>query len=763
MEFKSHPARRVIRAFLLTASIILVSSHALAQSNVNVRVMAANLNGNTQSYQPFAIRIFQGTKPDVVAIQEFNYTSTNGLGVNTPAAMREMIDTAFGTNFYYYREPFTGNGDIPNGIISRYPILTNASWPDTVQTSPNRGFAWAQIDLPGTNDLYIVSVHLLTSSASNRKAETDNLKVLMQANFPANAWIVVAGDFNADPRTEACVTDYNGYLTDFPIPVDQNGNSNTSMARSTPHDYVLPSLTFTNFETPTVMPSRSFPSGQVFDSRVYTPLTDVTPVLIDDSSNAQHMAVMKDFLIPVSGVTNPPTTNAPSITAQPQSQTVSPGSNVTFTVTASGTAPLAYQWLFNNTNIAGATTNSYIVTNAQTTNAGNYSVTVTNIAGSITSSNAVLTVSNTPPSITTQPQSQNVNAGASPNFTVVAAGTAPLSYQWFLGSTNIPGATTNSYTRSNVQTNDAGNYFVLVTNIAGSVTSLVATLTVQQVIVLTNQAVIAQWNFNSVTPDGSSSTGSTTPSIGSGTALLVGGVVINSSGFAGGDTNLDPAFTTDNTAWNTTAYPASTSANKTAGAQFAVSTAGKQNIAISWSQQSSKTGGKYFRLQYSTNNGTGFADFSTAATMTLATNFYAFTNSLASAPGVNNNPNFVFRIVGEFESTVIGSANANYVAAQPGSTYATTGTTRFDMVTVSGTSIITSSPATAAILSAPVFSGGQFQMLVTGTASSNYVVQVTTNLAPANWVGQFTNSSPFSFTDASLTLPQKFYRAIVQP
>ena len=52
---------------------------AFAQSNVTVRVMAANLNGNTQSYQPFALRIFQGTKPDVVCIQEFNYTSTNGL------------------------------------------------------------------------------------------------------------------------------------------------------------------------------------------------------------------------------------------------------------------------------------------------------------------------------------------------------------------------------------------------------------------------------------------------------------------------------------------------------------------------------------------------------------------------------------------------------------------------------------------------------------------------------------------------------------
>ncbi|HKI69827.1 MAG TPA: hypothetical protein VKA67_09575, partial [Verrucomicrobiae bacterium] len=99
--------------------------------------MAANLNGNTQSYQPFATRIFQGLKPDVVCIQEFNYNN------DTPADIRSMVDTAFGTNFVYYREPYTGSGDIPNGIISRYPIIDSGSWLDTVQSQPNRGFAWA--------------------------------------------------------------------------------------------------------------------------------------------------------------------------------------------------------------------------------------------------------------------------------------------------------------------------------------------------------------------------------------------------------------------------------------------------------------------------------------------------------------------------------------------------------------------------------------------------------------------------------------------
>ena len=751
MMSKSHPARQILPVFFLFSLFVgnvLVPSPTFAQSNVNVRVMAANLNGNTQSYQPFALRIFQGLKPDVVAIQEFNYTSTNGLGANTAAAFREMIDTAFGTGFVYYREPFNNSGDIPNGIISRWPILAAGSWADAQQSQPNRGFAWAQIQLPGTNALYIVSVHLLTSSAPARSAEASALQTLIQSNFPADAWVILAGDFNTDSRTESTtMTTCDSYLSDFPVPVDNLGNSDTSQNRNHPHDYVLPSFAFTNFETATVFPSQSFPSGLVFDSAVYTPLSDVPPVLSGDSANAQHMAVMKDFSIPGGG----PVTNPPAITAQPQSQGIATGNSVTFSVTATGASPLSYQWLFNSTNISGATTNPLVIANVQLTNAGNYSVIITNPAGSA-SSNAVLAVTNAPPSISTQPQSQSVLAGQTATFSVTAGGTLPLNYQWRLGGTNLSGATTNPFVLADVQPTNAGDYSVVITNIAGSVTSSVAALT----ILFTNPVVFAQWNFNSVPADGSSATGSTSPSVGSGTATAIGGVAAS---FVGGDTTLDPAGSTDNTAWTTITYPASTANNKSAGVQFAFSTVGIQNIVISWSQRSSNTGGKYFRLQYSTN-GTSFADFPSAVTVT--TSFTAFSNSLASIPGVNNNSNFAFRIVAEFESTAANTANTNYVAA--GTSYATTGTSRFDMVTVSGTSIITNStPAAAAILSAPVISAGQFQMLVTGTAGSNYVVLAATNLAPANWVLQFTNASPFTFTDANLTAPQKFYRAVVQP
>src|SRR6185503_17835584 len=118
--------------------------------------------------------------------------------------------------------------------------------------------------------------------------------------------------------------------------------------------------------------------------------------------------------------------------------------------------------------------------NVQTSQAGNYVVVVANGAGSITSAVAQLTVNAVavPPSITTQPQSQTVNAGANVNFSVVATGSAPLSYQWRKDNVNIGGATLASLSLNNVQTSQAGNYTVVVTNSGGSITSAVAQLTV---------------------------------------------------------------------------------------------------------------------------------------------------------------------------------------------------------------------------------------------------------------------------------------------
>lgn len=678
------------------------------QTNLTLRIMAANLTSGGPTYQTAGLNILKGLKPDIVAIQEFNY------GNNSAADFRHMLDTTFGTNFVYYRE---SGYSIPNGIISRFPIRAAGSWDDSLV--PDRGFAWARLDVPGSNDLYVVSVHLYSSgSASDRNQEAQALKNLISANFPANAWVVVAGDFNTATRSEAAVSTFKTFLSDNPIPTDaeSGGKMETNEPRNKPYDYVLPSHSFATNFVPTVLPSRVFSNGLVFDSAVYTPLSDVAPVAPGDShvSGMQHMAVVKDFNITYT-ITNA-WPDAPFIITQPASQIAAPGSDVAFSVAASGAGALHYQWRFGAANLAGATTSMLALTNVQSGQAGDYSVVITNFAGSVTSAPASLTIA-AAPVIVAQPESQTVAPGQSAVFTVTATGTMPLFYQWRFNGLPLPGATGSSYTRANVQPGDAGNYSVVITNLAGSVVSTEALLTVA----VASGHIIAQWNFNSPTPDGQTTTGTLTPSIGSGTASYIGGTKAPGSGeFAKGSAK-DPQ-TSDNSAWNTSSYPAATIGNKTAGTLFTVSTVGWQDISIAWDQRPSSTGSKYMRLRYTTN-GADFIDFPTGISV-ARDDWESKTNSLGTLAGANNNPDFAFQIVAEFESTATGAGGNNYVAAKSGSTYAPGGTVRFDMVTVTGLPIPVSVPPTitAPPVSQRVQQGADatFSVLATGTAPLSY-------------------------------------------
>ncbi len=171
----------------------------------------------------------------------------------------------------------------------------------------------------------------------------------------------------------------------------------------------------------------------------------------------------------------------PRIVAQPQSRTVTVGNTVSFSVTASGTGPLSYQWLLDGVNLAGATASSLTLNNIQMSQAGGYSVVVANAIDSVTSDPATLTVNPPPPgppAIISITGSQTVNAGANAGFTVVASGTAPLSYQWRLNHADLAGENNSTISFSPAQVSNSGNYDVVVTNPGGSVTSAVVSLTV---------------------------------------------------------------------------------------------------------------------------------------------------------------------------------------------------------------------------------------------------------------------------------------------
>ena len=173
----------------------------------------------------------------------------------------------------------------------------------------------------------------------------------------------------------------------------------------------------------------------------------------------------------------------PLITAQPASQTNIANTTATFSVAVSSLSALSYQWQKNSTNlvnggkISGATNSTLTITSVSDNDAAIYLVTITNLAGSTTSSNAALTVID-PPGITAQPLGQRIMLGGYVSFSVSVSNPPPLHYQWRFNAANLLNATNATYAIQAVAATNTGNYSVVVTNLAGSVTSSNALLTV---------------------------------------------------------------------------------------------------------------------------------------------------------------------------------------------------------------------------------------------------------------------------------------------
>ena len=179
-------------------------------------------------------------------------------------------------------------------------------------------------------------------------------------------------------------------------------------------------------------------------------------------------------------VTTTITISAPVIMTQPVSEHVCTGSGILLTVDASYAT--SYQWNLNGAPIPGATSASYTVATAAAANAGNYSVTVSNGISSVTSSVAKVEVGS---SITSNPTSLSLHPAQTALFSVAGQGIGTLSYQWFQipqgGTTgvSIAGATSPSYVTPAVDaTYDGSQYYAVVTDTCGPLTSSNAALTV---------------------------------------------------------------------------------------------------------------------------------------------------------------------------------------------------------------------------------------------------------------------------------------------
>ncbi len=262
-----------------------------------IRAMAANLtSGNKQSYSPdngnhsnpegAGARIIKALKPDIVMIQEFNISGP----------VRSWLNQTLGENYQFMTEKGVS---IPNGIISRFPILRSGVWDDPVLH--DREFVWAQIRLPGDKDLWVVSLHLHSKGESSRATQAKALAEFIQKTVPKEALLLVGGDLNTRSTDESCFKELASVLT-IPAnpPADSLGDISTNSPRNRPYDWVLASPQLEQSKIPVKIGSAAFPHGLVFDSRSYEPLSDLPPVQKIDSAapNMQHMAVVRDFLLP---------------------------------------------------------------------------------------------------------------------------------------------------------------------------------------------------------------------------------------------------------------------------------------------------------------------------------------------------------------------------------------------------------------------------------------------------------------------------------
>lgn len=287
---------------------------------------------------------------------------------------------------------------------------------------------------------------------------------------PADAsgyWVVIA-------------TGYAGNLISNKVQVTVGGDATPT---PTPASSPTPTPAPTPNPTPTPVPSPTpTPTSGPISTPTPTPIPSPTPTM----PTAPGMAV------------------EPQILTQPSSQTVNTGAGAAFWPVVTGTAPLSFQWNFNGAVISGATSGVLTINNSQTSNAGTYTVTISNSAGSVTSRAATLALNATstpnPLGFSSQPQSQTIENGSTavfyastssggstttanilPALAIGSGNSAKLpadtvSYQWFLNGEAIQGATGAVVIVNNATAADNGSYCCVATGPEGSVMSTLATL-----------------------------------------------------------------------------------------------------------------------------------------------------------------------------------------------------------------------------------------------------------------------------------------------
>lgn len=490
----------------------------------------------------------------------------------------------------------------------------------------------------------------------------------------------------------------------------------------------------------------------------------------------------------------------PSITAQPASQIVPPGSNVVFSATVTGSTPLTFQWrkdgnkLSDGPGISGATSSRLTLSGVSTNSVGGYALFVTNLYGATTSSVAMLTMA-LPPSLTGSLSNRTVECGSNiVSFAITASGTPPFGYQWSLDALPVANATNSAFSITNLVQPDH-TVGVVVTNLYGSAGS--------------NAFIsVVDTRGPEITLNGPN------PSfVELGTAFAEPGAVANDACAGGVPVSITGTVNINAVGTNTVVYAAGDAVGNTNSVTRSVIVRDTTPPVITWAFTNlilvadtncsvwlpDLTGTNYLAASdlseplTITENPTNGSLLTAGTNLLVLTVADAFGNAAYSTNTVvvqdetppvivlnGQNPLTVFvgesynepgaqavdacagpvpvTIGGTVDTSTAGTNTVDYLAVDPGGN--SNAVSRTVIVTINTT------PAITGVATSP---NGGIALKLSGAPGFTYVLEITSDLAtPASWQPVATNTldstGMWEFTDTQAnTVAQRFYRLMLTP